>query len=52
MVTAFGLSHSTVTVVEFREQNGIVIPEAMCYGNDSHIYREGLPTKYENRLYI
>lgn len=51
-VSSFGLSHSDVTVVEFQERNGIVIPKALCYGNDSHLYREGLPTKYENRLYI
>ena len=51
-VTAFGLSHSDVTVVEFRERDGIVVPQALCYGNDSHLYREGLPTRYENRLYI
>lgn len=51
-VSSFGLSHSDVTVVEFRERNGIVVPQALCYGNDSHLYREGLPTKYENRIYI
>ena len=52
LVTGFGLSHSTVTVVEFREQHGMVTPHALCYGNDSHLYREGLPTRYENRVYL
>ena len=51
-VLSFGLSHSTVSVIEFRETNGITIPIALTYCNDSHLYREGLPTRYENRQFI
>lgn len=48
----FTMSHTAVTVLEFREQDGIVIPKALSYANDSHLYREGLPTKFANRIYI
>lgn len=50
--THFTMTHTAVTVIEFREVDGIVIPKALSYGNDSHLYREGLPTKYFNRIYI
>lgn len=50
--THFTMGHSSVTVVEFREVDGIVIPKALTYANDSHLYREGLPTKFANRIYI
>lgn len=48
----FTMSHTAITVIEFREQDGVVIPKALTYANDSHIYREGLPTKFANRIYI
>lgn len=51
-VASIALSHSTMSVIEFKVRDGIVIPQALTYGNDSHLYREGLPTKFENRLYI
>ena len=41
-----------MTVIEFREQDGVVIPRVLQLANDSHLYREGLPTKYQNRLYF
>lgn len=41
-----GMGHSTVTVVEFRERDGLVIPRVRTYSNDSHLYREGYPTEY------
>lgn len=50
--THFSMSHSTMTVVEFRNREGVVNPQVLSYGNDSHLYREGLPTKCFNRIYI
>lgn len=48
----FTMSHTAVTVIEFQERDGVVIPKALSYANDSHIYKEGLPTKFANRIYI
>ncbi|MBR4173117.1 MAG: histidine phosphatase family protein [Clostridia bacterium] len=51
-VTHFDICHSSVTVIEFKDIGGITLPKALTMGNDSHIYAEGLPTKYNNRIYI
>ena len=51
-ITHFDICHSSVTVIEFRDMDGITVPRALTLGNDSHIYKEGLPTKYNNRIYI
>jgi len=48
----FTMGHSAVTVIEFREVEGLVIPKALTMASDSHIYKEGLPTKFANRIYI
>ena len=48
--TRFDMGHSGMTVIEFREQDGVVIPWMLQLSNDSHLYREGLPTNYQNRL--
>ena len=48
----FTMGHTCVTVVEFRDVDGLVIPKVISYSNDSHFYREGLPTKFVNRIYI
>lgn len=50
--THFDLSHTSVTVIEFGDMGEIVIPKTLMLANDSHIYDEGLPTKYNNRIYI
>jgi hypothetical protein len=39
-----------MTVIEFPNQEGIVYPQILQLSNDSHLYREGLPTNYSNRL--
>lgn len=46
----FGLTHSSLTVIEFREIEGYVIPLVMTSGNDSHLYHENLLTGYQNRV--
>ena len=48
--TRFDMTHSGVTVIEFAENDGIVIPRILTLSNDSHIYKEGLPTNYNNYL--
>jgi len=45
-------THSSMTVFEFREVDGIVIPNMLTMSNDSHLYMDGLPTKYQNRVYF
>ena len=50
--TRFDMTHTGVTVIEFPEKDGYVLPTILTLSNDSHIYREGLPTKYSNAFYI
>ena len=51
-VTHFDICHSSVSVIEFKDIDGITIPKALMLSNDSHIYAEGLPTKYNNFFYV
>ena len=51
-VTHFDICHSSVSVIEFKDFDGITVPKALMLGNDSHIYADGLPTKYNNVIYI
>ena len=51
-VNHFNICHSSMTVIEFKEENGYAIPKVLTLSSDSHIYREGLPTKYNNRIYF
>ena len=44
----FDTSHTGMTVIEFRNEDGISIPQILTLANDSHLYKEGLPTKYNN----
>lgn len=49
--THFDTGHTGMTVIEFNNSaDGIVIPKALTVANDSHIYREGLPTYYNNYI--
>ena len=48
----FDMGHSGMTVIEFENENGIAIPKILTLSNDSHIYKEGLPTKYHNQIYF
>ena len=48
--TRFNLCHSSMTVIEFQANKGIVVPRVLELSNDSHIYAEGLPTKYNNKV--
>ncbi|MBQ8689321.1 MAG: histidine phosphatase family protein [Clostridia bacterium] len=48
----FDLGHTSMTAILFEEENGYAYPRVISYSNDSHIYREGLPTKYCNTIYF
>lgn len=51
--TRFDIGHSCVTVVEFpNSKDNEIIPKVLQHSNDSHIYKEGLPTKYNNGIFI
>lgn len=45
----FDMGHSAMTVIEFSGDR-TVIPKVLQLSNDSHIYKEGLPTEYQNRI--
>ena len=47
----FEMSHTGVTVIEFKDNGSeLVYPKVLTYASDSHLYREGLPTNYQNRI--
>ncbi len=50
--THFDICHSSMTVVEFKEVDGYAIPRVLTLSSDSHLYRDGLPTKYNRRIYF
>lgn len=55
--THFDFGHSSMTVIEFQSYDGeypepVCIPKVLQLSNDSHLYREGLSTKYQNRIDI
>ena len=48
--THFEMSHSGMTVIEFPNTTEAFVPKMLQLSNDSHLYREGLPTNYQNRI--
>lgn len=48
--TRFDMGHTGVTVIEFAARDGFVVPRMLQMSNDSHLYHEGLSTKYQNRI--
>ena len=48
--TRFDMGHTGVTVIEFAQRDGFVVPRMLQMSNDSHLYHEGLSTKYQNRI--
>ena len=47
----FDMCHSGLTVVNFGDNGeGISIPRVLTYSNDSHLYREGIMTGYNNGI--
>ena len=52
--TRFQFNHSGLTIIEFAEpyEDGFVIPHILQHSSDAHIFAEGLPLKYQNRIYL
>ena len=51
--THFDFGHSGVTAIEFSAKQGeLCMPTVLQLSNDSHLYRDGLGTNYQNRIYI
>ena len=50
--TRFDMTHTGVTVIEFKDEGGYSYPAVLTLSNDSHLYKSGLPTKYQNRIYF
>lgn len=48
----FDMCHTGLTAIEFAEKDGLSHPKILTLSSDAHLYREGLPTKYSNRLYF
>ncbi len=46
----FDMCHTGITVIEFKDEDGVAIPTLLTLSNDSHIFREGLPLKYNNSI--
>lgn len=47
---AFAMGHTGMTVVEFRARGDLCTPRVLQLSSDSHLYRDGLPTNYQNRI--
>lgn len=46
----FDICHTGMTVIEFKDDRGFAIPKVLTFSSDSHLYRDGLPTNYNNYL--
>ncbi len=44
--THFDIFHTGVTVINFKENDGIAIPQILTFSSDSHLYKEGLANPY------
>ncbi|MBQ2834892.1 MAG: histidine phosphatase family protein [Clostridia bacterium] len=49
-VHTFDLCHSSLTVIEFREKNGLCIPRVLTLSNDGHLYSDNLPIRDRPRF--
>ena len=46
----FAMGHTGMTVVEFKDRGGVCTPRVLQLSNDSHLYRDGMPLNYQNRV--
>ncbi len=46
------MSHTGVTVIKFTNEREGIIPKVLQFGNDSHLYKEGIPTYHNNNIAI
>ena len=47
----FALEHSSMTVIQF-DGTDFVVPCVLQLSNDSHLYKSGLPTNYNNGIAV
>lgn len=52
MSNLFSMCHTGMTVVDFRNEDGIAVPVVLSWSSDGHIYKEGLPTHYNREIYF
>ncbi len=50
--TTFDIQHSGVNVIEFKTDREYTGAKLLTLANDAHIYREGLPMKYQNQIFF
>ena len=51
--TSLDISHSDLTVIDFgNSPTGYTNPMILTLSNDSHLFAEGLPTLYQNKIYL
>lgn len=48
----FDMCHTGITAIHFKEQDGYSIPIVLELSSDAHLYKEGLPTLYNNEIYL
>ena len=44
----YELEHTGMTVIYMKEIAGVYFPKILTFSNDGHLYKEGLPTAYNN----
>lgn len=49
-VRHFDMCHTGMTVIDFHESGSYTIPKVLTLSSDAHLYREGLPTFYNDSL--
>lgn len=42
----FSMNHTGMTVFNFKDEDGICIPNVLMYSGDGHLYKDSLPTDY------
>lgn len=47
--THFDMCTSGMTVIEFKNEGGYAYPKILMLSSDAHLYKEGLPTRYNGR---
>ncbi len=48
--THYAMSHTGMTVLHFDSHGDAIVPKILHFSNDSHLYKEGLPTHYYNSI--
>ncbi len=46
----YAMAHTGVTVISFADEGDVIIPQMYQHSCDGHLYSEGLPRRYNNRL--